>query len=271
MESSDISYCVDDQVAWITIDRPNVHNALRSQTYVELAQAVDRAAEDHTVGVIVLRGAGDRAFSSGGDVKDQSDRGPAEGRVHLQKALRLAAALRNCGKPTIAAVQGYCVGAGHELHLLCDLTIAADNATFGQVGPRVGMCPVVGATQILPRVVGEKKAREMIYTTRFYPAEQAERMGLVNEVVPPEKLEGRVREWCDEMLVMSSQSLRMAKVSMNHATDDMWASFTTGLEMLAMAYGSEEQVEGSAAFAEKRKPDYRQLRNDRGEERGRNE
>ena len=260
MESPEVVYEVEDQVAWITINRPEVRNALASHTYVELAEAVDRAAEDPGVGVIVLQGAGDRAFSSGGDVKGQGRRGPAEGRVHLHKALRLAAALRSCGKPTIAAVRGYCIGAGHELHLLCDLTIAADNAVFGQVGPRVGMCPVVGATQILPRLVGEKKAREMIFTTRFYTAEQALQMGLVNDVVPLADLAAAVRSLCDEMLVLSPQSLRIAKVSMNHAVDAMWPSFTEGVELLAMAYGTEEQIEGSRAFAEKRKPAYREMR-----------
>lgn len=253
----DILVETHEGVCTLTINRPEVRNALRSQTYEELTEAVLEAADDRSVGVIVLTGAGDRAFSSGGDVKDQQGRGPDEGRTHLRKVLALGTALRNCGKPVIAAVKGYCVGGGHELHLFADLTIAADNATFGQVGPRVGMVPIWGATEILPRIVGEKRAREMVFTTWFYSAEEAERMGLVNRVVPLGELEAAVGEYCDRLLEMSPQSLRIAKLNMNHAVDAMWPAFTHGAELVASLYGSPEQQEGAAAFAEKRKPDFR--------------
>lgn len=264
MQYEDILVETSNQVTRITINRPQARNALRTQTYAELTAAVIAAGEDSQVGVIVLTGAGDKAFSAGGDVKEQRDRGPEGGRIHFQRLLALGAALRNCGKPVIAAVRGYCVGGGHELHLFADLTIAADNAVFGQAGPRVGMVPVWGATEILPRIVGEKRAREMVFTTRFYSAAEAEAMGLVNRVVPLADLDAAVQEMCDRLLEMSPQSLRVAKLSMNYATDAMWPAFTHGAEIVAGLYGSPEQREGAAAFAEKRKPRFREVAGDSG-------
>ncbi|MGB3390941.1 MAG: enoyl-CoA hydratase-related protein [Pseudaminobacter sp.] len=256
----DILYDVRDHVARITINRPEVMNALRTNTYEELGRAMLEASEDGSVGVIVLQGTGPRAFSSGGDVKSQSVQTFAGGRRHLQRILTLGNAMRNCGKPIIAAVRGYCVGAGHELHLMCDLTISADTGKFGQVGPKVGMVPIWGATQILPRVVGEKLAREMIYTCRLLSADEALKVGLVNKVVPEPELEAAVQAMCDDILDKSPQSLRIAKLSLNSAVDAMWPSFVDGAEILTLIYGSPEQREGSLAFAEKRKPDYRKFR-----------
>jgi naphthoate synthase/2-ketocyclohexanecarboxyl-CoA hydrolase len=264
----DVRYREDDQVAWITIDRPEVLNALRTRTYEELTAAVLLAAERPGIGVIVLTGAGDRAFSSGGDVRDQRGRTPEGGRAHLRKVLALGAALRDCGKPTIAAVRGYCVAGGHELHLMCDLTVTADTGVFGQTGPRVGMVPIWGATEILPRIVGEKLAREMLYTTRLLSAEEALAVGLVNKVVAADELEGAVRDLCDRILDHSSQSLRIAKISMNYAVDSMMPAFTHGVEMIASLYGSPEQQEGATAFAEKRKPDFRRMRREAAERHG---
>lgn len=256
----DIRYREDDQVAWITIDRPEVHNALRTRTYEELTAAVNHAADRGEIGVLVITGAGEKAFSSGGDVRDQHGRDQAGGRAHLRRVLALGTAMRSCGKPVVAAVRGYCVGGGHELHLMCDLTVASEDARFGQVGPRVGMVPIWGATEILPRVVGEKRAREMLYTTRLLDAAEAAEIGLVNRVVPAEQLETEVRTLCDRMLEMSPQSLRVAKLSMNYAVDAMWPAFTHGAELVSMLYGSPEQREGARAFAEKRPPDYRGMR-----------
>lgn len=253
----DILYEVEPGIAWITINRPEVRNALRSKTYEQLTQAVLRAEEDDAIGVIVIQGMGDEAFSSGGDVKDQRGRTQSEGRIHLRKVMALGTAMRNCGKPIVAAVRGYCIGGGHELHLFADLTFAADNATFGQVGPRVGMVPIWGATEILPRIVGEKRAREMLFTTRFYSAQEAEAMGLVNRVVPLPELEDAVREVCHRMLEMSPQSLRIAKLSLNYAVDAMLPAFNHGAELVSMLYGSEEQIEGAKSFIEKRKPRFR--------------
>lgn len=260
----DIRYQYADHVATVTIDRPEVRNALRTKTYEELTRAVDAAADDPAVGVIVLTGAGDKAFCAGGDVNDQRGRDVAGGRNHLRRLLRLGSAIHDAGKPIIAAVRGYCVGAGHELHVMCDLTIASDDAKFGQVGPRVGSVPVWGATELLPRIVGEKRAREMIYTTRLYSASEAESMGLVNKVVPATELDTAVRDMCDVLLSMSPQSLRIAKTSLNFAIDSMRAAFSSGAEMLSQLYGSAEQQEGAAAFLEKRKPDYRKFRQPTG-------
>lgn len=256
----DLRYEVKDGVATITIDRAHVRNALRTKTYEELTTAVTAAADDGTVGVIVLTGAGDKAFSAGGDVNDQRGRTATVGRIHLRRLLALGAAMQECGKPIIAAVRGFCVGAGHELHVMCDLTIASSDAKFGQVGPRVGSVPMWGATEMLPRIVGEKKAREMIYLTKLYSAEEAERMGLINQVVEPEDLDEAVDAMCQRLLDASPQSLRIAKTSLNFAIDSMRPAFTAGAEMLTLMYGTEEQGEGAAAFLEKRPPNYRRFR-----------
>lgn len=260
IEFEDLLYESRGHIATITINRPEVRNALRTETYMELRQAFIAAGEDHSVGVVVLRGAGGQAFSAGGDVRGQGKRDQAAGRRHLQRVLDLGTAMRNCGKPVIAAVEGFCVGAGHELHLMCDITISADSGRFGQVGPKVGMVPVWGATQILPRIVGEKLAREMIYTCKLYSAEEALSMRLVNRVVPVAELDAAVDELCQTLIDRSPQSLRIAKLSLNHAVDAMWPSFLEGIEMVSQLYGSAEQVEGATAFLEKRKPDYRKFR-----------
>jgi naphthoate synthase/2-ketocyclohexanecarboxyl-CoA hydrolase len=264
LDLEDLIYEVKDGIATITISREHVRNALRTRTYEELTAAVTAAADDGTVGVIVIRGAGDKAFSSGGDVNDQRGRTAAVGRIHLRRLLALGAAMQECGKPIIAAVRGYCVGAGHELHVMCDLTICTSDSQFGQVGPRVGSVPMWGATEMLPRIVGEKKAREMIYLTKLYTAAEAERMGLVNQVVEPDELDAAVDDMCQRLLDASPQSLRIAKTRLNFAIDSMRPAFTAGAEMLTLMYGTDEQREGSAAFLEKRPPDYRRFRIARG-------
>jgi 1,4-dihydroxy-2-naphthoyl-CoA synthase len=169
--------------------------------------------------------------------------------------------MRDVGKPVIAAINGDAVGGGHELHLLADLSIAAEHARFGQVGPRVGSVPVLGGTQLLQRVVGEKRAREMVYMCRLYSAAQALQMNLVNAVVPKEDLANEVERWCQELLDKSPQALRVAKMSMNHAADlDIYGSYTHGAELLCLNYETPEYKEGPAAFLEKRKPDFRKFR-----------
>lgn len=260
MQFEDLRYSKAGGIARIVLDRPEVLNALRGQTYAELTAAVTDAAEDDEVGVVVLSGVGGRAFSSGGDVRGQSSRTRNSGRTHLRRLLNLSAAMRNCGKPTIAAVDGYAIGAGHELHLMCDLTIASSRSTFGQVGPRVGSVPVWGGTQLLPRIVGEKRAREIIFLCRRYSAEQALAMGLINCVVPPEELEAEVERWCNEILDKSPESIRIAKISMNFESDLMYPAYTHAAEMLALTYGTEENLEGIHAFLEKRPPNYRAFR-----------
>ncbi|MBI2322437.1 MAG: enoyl-CoA hydratase/isomerase family protein [Chloroflexi bacterium] len=230
----------DDGVARITINRPDVLNALRTQTYEELARAFRDAGEDPTIGVVVLTGAGERAFSSGGDVRYQRERTADSARVHLSRTLELGMVMRNLGKPIIAAVRGYAVGGGHELHLWCEAG---------------------GATQWLPIMIGDRRAREMLFLCRQYDAREAERMGLVNAVVPLEKLEEEVEAWCQEILDKSPTCLRIAKIALNHASDgDFYPSYVHEAELLALFTGTEEQREGQRAFLEKRKPDYRQYR-----------
>lgn len=261
MQFNDLLYEKRDGVARITINRPEVRNALRTETFQELTNAFRDAHDDPTIGVLVLTGAGDKAFCAGGDVKSQSSRTSNAGRRHVRIAGELAMTMRNLGKPIIAAVNGDAVGGGHELHLLADLSIAAESARFGQVGPRVGSVPILGGTQLLPRIVGEKRAREMIYLCRLYTAAQALQMNLVNAVVPRERLVEEVDQWCQELLDKSPQALRVAKISMNHAADlDFYGSFSHGAELLCLNYETQEYREGPQAFLEKRKPDFRKFR-----------
>ena len=260
MNFEDIVYEKQDGIAKITINRPKVLNALRLLTYQELTKAIDDAAWDKEIGVVVLTGSGDRAFSSGGDVKAQATRTIDSGRHHLKQMQLLSIAIRNCGKPVIAAVDGYCVGGGHELHLWCDITIATDRSKFGQTGPRVGSVPVWGALQLLPRIVGEKKAREIVFLCKQYDAHEAERMGLVNKVVAPDKLWDEVNEWCQSILDKSPQAIRLAKLGMNFESDQLFPSVTLNSEWLAQMYGNEENMEGINAFNEKRPPDFRKFR-----------
>ena len=256
----DILYVKADGVARITINRPDVLNALRTQTYVELTDAFVDAADDDEIGVVVLSGAGERAFSSGGDVRGQASRTPNSGRRHLRRMLDLGSAIRNNGKPVIAAVDGYAIGGGHELHLMCDITLASERSVFGQVGPRVGSVPIWGATQLLPRLVGDKRAREIIFLCRRYSAKEAYELGLVNKVVPHEELAAEVDQWCQEILDKSPQSLRIAKTALNFESDLLYAAYTHGLEMLALTYGNAENMEGVRAFLEKRPPNFRRFR-----------
>ena len=264
MSAEDIRYEVSDNIATITIDRPDVHNALRSQTYEELTQAMHRAADDPSVGVVVLTGAGDKAFCTGGDVKDQKGRSPATGRRHMRRMFALSHIMRAMDKPIIARISGFCVGGGNELHLFCDLSVATTESRFGQVGPRVGSIPIWGACQLLARYVGERKAREMLFTCRLYTADEAFAMGLVNEICPPELLDARVAELCATILDKSPQSLRIAKLALNAGSDqEFYASYFPHAELLSSIYGNAENMEGISAFLEKRKVDFRRFRGDR--------
>lgn len=245
-----------ENAVWLTINRPEIHNALDAPTYDALIKAVRAAAEEDSVVAIVFTGAGERAFSAGGDINEQARRDTREGRRHVTRLLQLAHLVRTCGKTTIAAVNGYAFGAGNELHLLCDLTIAAENAVFGENGTRVGTAPVWGATQLLPRVVGEKRAREIVLLGRSLTAQEACELGLVNKVVPPEALVAEVDDWCRTLGGKSPQALRIAKTSLNFESDMLQSSLTHGLELMSLVYGNEEFREGVTAFLEKRDPDY---------------
>lgn len=260
MDYQDILYAVDRNVATITINRPRVHNAFRLETLDELADAFKRAEVDREVGVIVLTGTGGKAFSSGGDIRMEEESDPAGARRLSRKSVELAMVMRGCGKPTIAAVRGWCVGGGNELNLLCDLTIATEESRFGQTGPTMGSVPIWWGTQLLPSLVGDKRAKEIVMLCRRYSAREAESMGWVNKVVADGELETEVRAWCDRLLEMSPQALRVAKLSLNHDTDQKWPSVLHGFQMISFIHGTEEFHEGTRAFLEKRKPNFGQYR-----------
>jgi naphthoate synthase len=247
-----------DGIAKITINRPEVHNAFRPQTIVEISDALERAREDTDVGVIILTGEGPRAFCSGGDQRVRGDTGymPEGAKVGRFHVTDLHVQMRRLPKPIVAQVAGWAIGGGHVLHLVCDLTIAADNARFGQVGPRVGSFDGGFGANLLAATVGVKKAKEIWFLCRQYDAQQALEMGLVNTVVPLDRLEEETVQWCREMLVLSPFALRLLKASF-HAAEDGFA----GIQQLAhdtnlLFYASEEAKEGREAYKEKRRPDF---------------
>lgn len=256
----DVLYSKERGVATIRINRPQVYNAFRNQTLDELADCFEDANRDEAVGVIVLGSTGGKAFCTGGDVKEEDGFDPVKGRAHHRRLIRLAEAIRNGGKPVIAAVQGYCLGGGNSLQLLCDMTIATEGSRFGQVGPKMGSSPLWWSTQLLPRLVGEKRAREIVFMCRQYSAAEALQMGWINKVVPDDQLEAEVASWCEQLLEKSPQALRIAKMSLNYESDQLWSSVIHGLGLLAFAHGTPEFHEGTAAFLEKRKPDWNRFR-----------
>ena len=255
---TDIRYEIADGIAKITIARPEVRNAFRPQTLIELSDALNRAREDLDVGVIVLTGEGPLAFCSGGDQRVRGDtgyeaQGAKVGRFHVTD---LHIQMRRTPKPIVAMVAGYAVGGGHVLHVLCDLTIAADNARFGQTGPRVGSFDGGFGAAHLANIVGMKKAKEIWFLCRQYDAQQALDMGLINTVVPLEALEEETVQWCREMLQLSPFALRLLKASFNADEDGI-----TGIQQLAhdtnlLFYESKEAQEGRDAYKEKRTPDF---------------
>jgi naphthoate synthase len=265
-EFTDIRYeksaAPDEGIAKITIARPEVRNAFRPRTVVEISRALEDAREDPDIGVIVLTGEGPDAFCSGGDQRVRGDSGylddnaagaPGVGRFHVTD---LHVQMRRLPKPIVAMVAGYAIGGGHVLHLVCDLTIAAENARFGQVGPKVGSFDGGFGAGLLANLVGPKKAKEMWFLCRQYSAAEALEMGLVNTVVPLERLEEETVGWCREMLALSPFALRLMKASFNAAEDGL-----SGVQQLAhdanlLFYGSEEAQEGRDAYREKRRPDF---------------
>jgi naphthoate synthase len=261
----------DAGIAKITINRPEVRNAFRPETVIELSDAFERAREDLEVGVVILTGEGDKAFCSGGDQRVRGGRGggyvsgadPAEagrqtgvGRFHVTD---LHVQIRRMPKPVVAMVAGYAIGGGHVLHVVCDLTVAADNARFGQTGPRVGSFDGGFGASLLSRLVGPKKAKEIWFLCRQYDAQQALEMGLVNTVVPLARLEEETVSWCKEMLALSPFALRLLKASFNAEEDGL-----AGIQQLAhdanlLFYMSDEAAEGRNAYVERRQPDFSQF------------
>ncbi len=253
----DITYQQAEGIARIAINRPEVRNAFRPQTVLELIDAFSRVREDASVGVVILTGTGNQAFCSGGDQRVRGSQGYVGGDgVPRLNVLDLQRMIRSLPKPVVAMVAGYAIGGGHVLHLVCDLTIAADNAVFGQTGPRVGSFDAGFGASYLARLVGPKKAREIWFLCRQYSAEKALAMGLVNEVVPLAELEATTVQWCREMLALSPMALRCMKAAFNAETDGM-----AGIQELAgnttlLFYMTEEAQEGRDAFKERRPPDF---------------
>jgi naphthoate synthase len=256
-EYQDIWYDRMEGIAKVTINRPEVRNAFRPRTLYELSHAFNAARDDPDVGVIILTGAGDEAFCSGGDQRVRGDDGYRDERgVGRLNVLDLQVQIRRTPKPVIAMVAGYAIGGGHVLHVVCDLTIAADNARFGQTGPRVGSFDGGYGSGLLARIVGQKKAREIWFLCEQYDAQQALEMGLVNKVVPLERLEEETVAWARRMLQHSPLALRMLKAGLNAADDGL-----AGIQQLAgdatlIYYLSEEAQEGRDAYVQKRRPDF---------------
>ena len=259
MTSTDILYEKKDGVAWITINRPEVRNAFRTKTVAELTDAFVDAHWDPSIGVVVLTGAGDKAFCAGGDQKERGHGGYARDQRPMDVEA-LHSAIRHIPKPVIAMVNGFAIGGGHVLHVLCDLSIAADTAVFGQTGPRVGSVDAGHGTGYLARVVGEKKAREIWYLCRQYSAQEALAMGLVNKVVPPGGLRAEVEQWCRELLDKSPTALALAKQSFNIDSEPRAGVAQFAHTALNLYYGTEEAMEGRNAFVEKRPVDFKKFR-----------
>ena len=256
---SDILYSVKDGVARITINRPDKYNAFRGQTVEDLIKAFNRAGWDDTIGVIVLTGAGEKAFCTGGD--QSAHDGGYDGRGLIGLPIEeLQSLIRDVPKPVIARVNGFAIGGGNVLVTLCDLAIAADTAQLGQVGPRVGSVDPGFGTAFLSRVIGEKKAREVWFLCRRYKAHEALAMGLVNAVVPAAELDAEVDKWCAEIMMLSPTALAIAKRSFNADSDNIRGIGGQGLQALKMYYESAESKEGVAAFLEKRPAKFRKLR-----------
>ena len=256
----DILFEVKDQVAWVSINREETMNAFREQTLDELIDALSATRSDPMIACAVVRGAGEKAFSSGGDFFAMMKLNRANAHMWNDRMLSLAMTIRGLPIPVIAMVNGWCMGGGHELALWCDLVIASENAVLGQTGAKVGACPTVGATQYLPRILGERLAREMIFCARRFPAKEAVEVGLINKCVPQKDLLKETLKWCETMKGHSALTLRMTKKSLNVESDNLYSSWQQGMELLAHVWGSPEANEGMDAFLAGRKPDFQQFR-----------
>jgi dihydroxynaphthoic acid synthetase len=257
MDYQDLLYEIHDGAATITLNRPEKLNAFRNQTLIELTKALAAAIKDRSVGVIVIAGAGGKAFSVGGDISEMNGLNRKSGRIFVQNLLKLGKIFLTCPKPIVAKVNGYCIGGGNEIQLFCDLTIASDRSVFGQTGPKVGSAPLWGGTQILPLLVGLKKAKGIIFLCKQYSAAEAFQMGLINQVVPESELDQTVETICKEILAKSPQSLRLVKRALHR---NLFTTLQKDLADLAKIYGTAELAEGMNAFLEKRRPDFSRFR-----------
>jgi len=260
----EVIYDKKNMVAKVTINRPNVYNAYSTNTLKELAQAFDDASDDDSIGVAVLTGAGDRAFCTGGDVKEYStvyQKAPHRYWNYMVIFDKAVTSIRNCRVPVVARVNGMTAGGGNELHQACDLSIASENSRFLQVGVRVGSVAAGGATQWLPILIGDRRARWMLYTTDEVDAKTAEQWGLVNKAVPYSELDSAVEEVCNKILSKFPECLRYTKVQVNFWKDFVWNNtIQHARDWLALHMGSTEALEGMRAFVEKRPADYKGIR-----------
>ena len=255
----DIIYSKKEGIACVTLNRPEVLNVFRWETIDDLLRAFEDAVKDRTIGVIILTGKG-RSFCCGGDINVLSTLDKESGREWNRQLNNLAVLMRSMPKPIIAAVNGYCIGGGNELNMFCDLSIASKKAVFGQAGPRIGGCPLWGGTQLLPKLVGDKRAREIIMLCNQYTADQALAMGLINCVVEHEELEAEAERWARRILEMAPQSIELAKIALNSQLD-LLDSLNDGAALLThVVWGSEQLKEGTTAFKEKRKADFSRFR-----------
>jgi len=249
---SDIKVERKGEIEWVTLNRPDRMNAYDAEMAQELIVAIENASD---AGVIVLTGTG-RAFCAGGYLANLSDPDPEALRSMFYGSLKVYEAIRTSPRPVIAAVNGAAAGGGNELVIACDLAIASDNATFGQTGVKIGSAPVLGGTNFLAMVVGEKRAKEIAFMCRRYPAERALEMGLINQVVAADQLENEVTSWAGELLRMSPRYLEIAKISSNVWWNQSRDAYLSGLGMLVQAIGSKDMIEGATAFMEKRRPQF---------------
>ncbi len=255
----EIVFEVRDRAAWIGINRPEVRNAFREQTLDELAEALDSTREDPMIAAAVIYGV-EGHFSAGGDFHAMMKLNKANSAMWNDRMQKVAMACRNLPIPVIAMVEGACVGGGHELMLWCDLVVAAEDSTFGQTGARVGACPTVGATQYIAKLIGERRAKEMIFLCKRYSGAEAAEIGLANMAVPAAELRSTVEGIVGEIVGYSSQTIRATKVSLNFDSDMLYASWQHGKELLANIWGTEESLEGMNAFLEKRPANFDQFR-----------
>lgn len=265
MELTDILYEKTDGIAKITINRPEVLNAFRAKTVDEMIWALRDAWDDNRIGVVILTGAGEKAFCVGGDQSEKGEEGGYDGSGGLGGGIglqveNLQQTIRNIPKPVIASVNGYAIGGGHVLHVVCDLTIAADTAKFGQAGPKVGSYDAGFGSAYLARIVGEKKAREIWYLCEKYTAEESKEMGLVNKIVPADQLEKATEEWAKKILEKSPTAIKMLKYSFNADSANIQGITQLAMGSLAMFYNTQESEEGKNAFLEKRPVDFNQFR-----------
>lgn len=256
MDYQDIRYDIRGAAAWITIDRQDKYNAFRGQTCEELIHAINKAGWDKSVAAIVLTGAGDKAFCTGGDQSAHDGGYDGRGTIGLPVE-ELQSTIRDVPKPVIARVNGFAIGGGNVLVTVCDLAIASEQAVFGQVGPKVGSVDPGFGTALLSRVVGEKKAREIWMLCRRYPAKEALEMGLINCMVPHDQLDAEVEKWCAEIEALSPTAIAIAKKSFNMDSESIRGISALGMQALSLFYETAESKEGVNAFLEKRKPEFR--------------